>query len=134
LSESQQHADSVIIIKDYVFSCNDFAGFVRGLIPQKEVSVYGAPLINSTSRADIEFSHYLDQIYIIGEAKTLSDSIEDNLVQLENYINYLNLKTNPWLIYAVPYIQIATTKTIIQTALSRLNAERIQFRVLPNYF
>lgn len=134
MSESQQHADSVNIIKDYVYSDDYFTDFIRGLIPQKEVSVHGAPLIKNTSRADIEFSHYLDQIYIIGEAKTLSDSIEDNLVQLENYINYLNLKNNPWLIYAVPYIQIATTKNIIQVTLRKLDAERIQFRVLSNYF
>ena len=134
MSESQQHADSVNIIKDYVFSCADFADFTRGLIPQKEVSVHGAPLIKNTSRADIEFSHFLDEIYIIGEAKTVSDTIEDNLVQLENYINYLNLKNNPWLIYAVPYIQITTTESNILMTLKKLNAERIQFRVLPNYY
>ncbi len=130
MSESQQHADSVNLIKKYIFSNNNFADFKKGLIPQKEVSVTSFPIVNSTSRADIEFSHYLDEIYIIGEAKTVSDNIEKNIVQLENYIKYLKLKNNPWLIYAVPYIDIQITKNSIIKTIDNLDAQKIRFEVL----
>ncbi len=132
MSDASSHAALVDLIRQHVNTSDEFKTYLKGLLPKKEVKLSSFPIVKRTSTADIEFSHYEGKIYIIGEAKTTKYSIQDSLVQLDNYIQFLKHKTNPWLIYSVPYIQEGMTNGTIIRRLEKLDAHKINFKVISD--
>lgn len=132
MSDASSHAALVDLIREHVNTSDEFKAYLKGLLPKKEVQLSSFPMVKRTSTADIEFSHYENKIYIIGEAKTTKYSIQDSLIQLDNYIQFLKHKTNPWLIYSVPYIQEGMTNGTIIRRLEKLDAQKINFKVISD--
>lgn len=132
MNGTSRHAALVDLIREHVNTSDEFKDYIKGLLPRKEVQLSSFPMVKRTSTADIEFSHYEDKIYIIGEAKTIKYSIQDSLIQLDHYIQFLKHKTNPWLIYSVPYIQEGMTKGTIIRRLEKLEAQKINFKVISD--
>ena len=123
-------------IANYVRS-EQFKKFYLGnhcIIPKYEDSIRSKIPDMSDSRSDYLGIDQKREIYIIGEAKTISYNLssKSSVIQLRNYLNDGRTKNNFHLIYAVPLSLFSQTASKLKKEIEEFKKTKLYYHVITD--